>query len=414
MKKIVAVLLVLCMSWSVMACGVAKEEMGASVVGEKEGELPGDMQEEMETDLSEGTQEENEVDLSEDIQEETETELPEDTQEETETDLSEVAQEETETDLSEDTQEETETELPENTQEETESDLSEDAREENETELPQDTRAEKMSLVTIGGKEYDLAGNFQDVVGAMVKGGVKVTSLSGKWLLYDEDGKYNKDSSAFEDGYDIAAEERNQTGYFSPEKKKEIEKEQGFLIRRDFYLDKMEKRGIVSDLGVSSVNDIEKNIDAETFLEIVGGNSAYINGKRGYVGVFVDGEALDFSDYEEALEELKNYTVIGKGGLIGERFPHMSAIGIGILCGDIYRVCKTYEELEETMNKRSLSLEKELLVWLAFEDAYERLEAEEAEYFAFVSFGISDEKAAVNMSYHQFYFDKNWSAEKFQ
>lgn len=272
----------------------------------------------------------------------------------------------------------------------------------------------KISVVTVEGKEYDLTGEFQNVVGTMVKNGTRVASVSGNWNLYGEDGNMVSDSSALEEGYDIAAGEWDQTDRFAPEKKEQLVAERGYFIRTDFYLDDMEENGIVSDLGISSVKSVEKNIDEEMFLEIEGGNSAYINGTRGYVGVFVDGEALDFSDYEDELEELKGYTVTGNGGLVGERFPDMSAISIGLLCGDLFRGCRTYDELKEIMDKRSLSLENELLVWFALADAYERLEDGKADHFAFVSFGVYDEKGTVNMSYHQFFFDKTWSEEKFR
>ena len=272
----------------------------------------------------------------------------------------------------------------------------------------------KVSVVTIGGEEYDLTGAFRDVVGAMVKNGTKVASVSGKWNLYGEDGNIVSGSSALEEGYDIAAGEWNQTDRFAPEKKEHLLAERGYFIRTDFYLDDMEENGIVSDLGISSVKSVEKNIDEEMFLEIEGGNSAYINGIRGYVGVFVNGEALDFSDYEDELQELKSYKVTGYNRLIGERFPNMSAIGIGILNGDIFRMAQTYDELSEIMDKRSVSLENELLVWFALEDAYEQLEAGNAESFIFVSFGISEEQETVNMMYSEFYFDKTWSEEKFQ
>ena len=269
----------------------------------------------------------------------------------------------------------------------------------------------KISVVTVEGKEYDLTGEFQNVVGTMVKNGTRVASVSGNWNLYGEDGNMVSDSSALEEGYDIAAGEWDQTDRFAPEKKEQLVAERGYFIRTDFYLDDMEENGIVSDLGISSVKSVEKNIDEEMFLEIEGGNSAYINGTRGYVGVFVNGEALDFSDYEDELEELKSYTVTGYNRLINERFPNMSAIGIGILNGDIFRMAQTYDELAEIMDKRSVSLENELLVWFAFEDAYERLEAGMADDFAFVSFGIPEDNNTVNMSYHRFYFDKSRSRE---
>ncbi len=273
------------------------------------------------------------------------------------------------------------------------------------------SKEEKASLLSVDGKEYDLTGDFRDVVGAMVEDDIKVTSLTGQWLLYDEKGKYVAGSSGLKEGYDIAAQEQNQTNRFDPETAKEVAEEYGYFIRKDFYLNDMEDKDVVSGLGIASLEDVEKKLDQEKFLET--GNSTHAVGDEVYMAVFVNGEALDFSAYEDELEEVKEYSDDRKS-LLREFFPHISAIGMSRLCGDVFLGCRSYEELEGTADKLSVPLEETLLLTFALEDAYEKLEDEEIESFFVLSFGIDEEDETVNMGYSEFYFDKNWSEEKFR
>lgn len=272
-------------------------------------------------------------------------------------------------------------------------------------------KEEKASLLSVDGKKYDLTGDIRDVVGAMVKDGVKVTSLTGQWLMYDEKGKYIEGSSGLKEGYDIAAQEQNQTTRFDSETAEEVAEEYGYFIRKDFYLNDMEDKNVVSGLGIASFEDVEKKLDKDFFLET--GNSTHAVGDEVYMAVFVNGEALDFSAYEGKLGELEEYSGDRKS-LLKEFFPHISAIGMSRLCGDVFLGCISYEELEKTAEKFSLPLEETLLLTFALEDAYEKLEEEEIESFFVLSFGVDEEDETVNMGYSEFYFDKTWSEEKFR
>ena len=131
-----------------------------------------------------------------------------------------------------------------------------------------------------------------------------------------------------------------------------------------------------------------------------------IREERGYVGVFVDGKAVDFSEYEDELEELKEFTGEGPDAIIGVSFPNVRAFGMGRLNGDIFRTCHSYEELEKTAERVEMSLEEELLILFALEDGFERLKDEDAERISVLNFGVSEEE--LNMAYSEFYFDKEW------
>ena len=119
----------------------------------------------------------------------------------------------------------------------------------------------------------------------------------------------------------------------------------------------MEDKDVVSGLGIASLEDVEKKLDQEKFLET--GNSTHA-------------------------------------------------------VGDVFLGCRSYEELAGTTDKLSVPLEETLLLTFVLEDAYEKLEDEEIESFFVLSFGIDEEDETVNMGYSEFYFDKNWSEEKFR
>ena len=173
----------------------------------------------------------------------------------------------------------------------------------------------------------------------------------------------------------------------------------------------MEDKDVVSGLGIASFEDVEEKLDKEKFLET--GISTHVVGDEVYMAVFVNGEALEFSAYEGELEEVEEYSDDRKS-LLKEFFPHISAIGMSRLCGDVFLGCRSYKELAGTADKLSVPLEETLLLTFALEDAYEKLEEEEIESFFVLSFGIDEEDETVNMGYSEFYFDKNWSAEKFR
>lgn len=268
------------------------------------------------------------------------------------------------------------------------------------------SKKNKAAMVTVNGEDYDLSKDFKDVVGDMVKDEIKVASLTS-YRYFDEKGKEVKGTSGLQDRADVFAREADCSLYFAPKEAEEITEEYGYFIRKDFYFEHMEEKEIESGFGVASLEDVEDKLDTEAFLKIK--KSMMAAGEEGYVGVFIDGKAVDFSEYEDELEELKEFTGEGPDAIIGVSFPNARAFGMGRLNGDIFRTCHSYEELKETAERVEMSLEEELLILFALEDGFERLKDEDAERISVLNFGVFEDEEELNMAYSEFYFDKEWN-----
>ncbi|MBR6666151.1 MAG: hypothetical protein IKL22_10615 [Lachnospiraceae bacterium] len=274
-------------------------------------------------------------------------------------------------------------------------------------------RKKQPNIITVEGQKYDLSEDFQKVVGKMVEDDIKVSRASGSYQLYDEDGKYINGSRGFTDGADIFAEERDRTGRFYPDTAEEIKDDHGNLISKVFYLYDMEDNEIISDFGIATADDIEDKLDTKTFIET--DSPIQTRGDYAYTAVFVNGKPLDFSAYEEQLEEFKEYEYSPEhnvGGIVLKFAPHYQAFSTRFY-SDIYKTHQTYEQLEVSFERHSNSLDEELLILFALEDAYQQLEEEETESFMIISFGVEEDDEIVNMCYEEFYFDDDWDPKKF-
>lgn len=265
------------------------------------------------------------------------------------------------------------------------------------------SKKNKAALVTVNGEDYDLSKDFKDVVGDMVKDEIKVASLTS-YRYFDEKGKETKGTSGLQDRADVFAREEDRSRSFTPEEAEEIAEEYGYFIRKDFYFEHMEEKEIESGLGIVSVEDVEEKLDADEFVEV--NKSLQAMGNVGYVGVFVDGETMEFSEYEDKLEELKEFIGEGANTIISEYFPHYRAFGMTHLSGDVFRARYSYDELERTAEIAQISLDEELLIMFALEDGFERLMDGDAERISVLNFGVSEDE--LNMAYSEFYFDKEW------
>ena len=200
------------------------------------------------------------------------------------------------------------------------------------------------------------------------------------------------------DEYDVACMERDRSRemcQFEPDEYEDYVDEYGNFILKIYYLDDMEEKKIVSGLGISSIDDVDEVMEKVKFQKK--DYVTYTWGDYGYAAILVNGKVLDVSQYEEELEELKDY----------------EGFGVSRLAGDIFRTCLTYEEMEAVADRIDLSLEEELLLHFALEDAYDQLEDEEIESFSLVSVGVLEEEERVNMVYSEFFFDEQWDSEKF-
>jgi hypothetical protein len=250
------------------------------------------------------------------------------------------------------------------------------------------------------------------VVGKMAEDGVDVYCPTGLYQLYGTDGKYIKGSGGLTKARDIFGEERDRTTNIRSDIAEKVINKHGKLISKAFYLYDLEDNEIRSDFGVSSIENIKK-LDTESFIET--DSPIQLGCDYGYTAVFVNGKALDFSDYEEQLDELKDGEYSPKpvlGGALIKFAPHYQAFGTRF-SSDFYRTCHSYEEIEEIFERSSNSLDADILIVFAMEDAYQQLEDEEAKSFIVVTFGVDEEEESVNMYYNEFYFDEDWDPDKF-
>ena len=269
----------------------------------------------------------------------------------------------------------------------------------------------KPNLLTIDGEEYNLSDDFQEVVGNMVTNDIKVVNTSGLYNYYDEDGKFIKGSGGLLNEAFISASEVNRTSGLVLKDTEEFTEEHGFFCCKIYYINDLENNEIISSLGVSSYDEAEDVLDNDTFIQL--DKMIYTNDDYGYGAVFVNGKPLDLSAYEEQLEELKEeeYTP-GQyvGGILIKFFPHLFGF-TSPLCSDMYKAVPSYEELNSYSH---ISLDEELLLLFASEDAYEQLENKKADSFIVVFFGLSEEDEVVNMAYYEYYFTDEWDKNKFR
>lgn len=272
----------------------------------------------------------------------------------------------------------------------------------------------KAATVTFEDNTYDLSGDFQEVVGEMVANGSNVVYLfSGiDYMLYDEDGKLVKAEDMDIEEPILYAIERHVTG--SP-KLLELEDEVGTLVYKQYLfmgdnIDFESKLGISNDTSKSDMKELDMFVDS-TYIRFKNSN--------GYVAVFVDGELVNFDDYEEALEEWiddcddDGFAKSCEKNLDSE---HYAKIGNRMLAADFVRVAQDFDEVEEFMKSVNVSAEDEMLLALVMQDAFEKLEDGDAKSVVTIKVEIADkddDKDAI-MEYTEYYFTDDWDQEKFK
>lgn len=277
------------------------------------------------------------------------------------------------------------------------------------------------NLVTINGKKYDLSEDIQKVIGAMTKDGIEVYEPGGGYRLYDENGRKIRGSGGLmnmNENYWFAAEEWNQTdGLISIyDNLDSFSEEHGYFISKRYYFKPEDGINFVSGLGISSAKDIEKMANQKILIETDFGMLRFDN--HGYTAVFVNGKPLVFSSYEDDLEELKNAPAATEypHQILLRFFPHYRAFSHLRLNYDYYLTYLTYNELQKHYSENNYStLDEELLIYFAMEDAYQQLEAGKVESIILVSFDLNEEKEFVGMYYNEYYFDvdRTWTPDKF-
>lgn len=272
----------------------------------------------------------------------------------------------------------------------------------------------KAATFTIEDNTYNLSGDFQEVVGTMASDGINVVyMLSGiDRMIYDEDGMLVAAEDFDNDDPNLYAIERHVT---SSPIFLEMEDEVGTFVYKQYILmgenvDFSSKLGIDNDTSKSDMKDLDVFEDSTPVRNL---NS------KGYVAVFVDGEAVDFADYEEALEDWKDDCDEDGFAKACEKNldnAHYATLGNRMLAADFVKFAKDFDELKEYMNGVNISAEDEMILALVMQDACEKLEEGEAESVVVVKVEIADkdDDRDTIMEYTEYYFAEDWDQEKFK
>ncbi len=253
---------------------------------------------------------------------------------------------------------------------------------------------DKIATVTIDGDKYVLTGDFQEVVGSMVKKGLNVyETLTGN--IYDEEGKFS--DAMIEKDVDYLRASENV--YYE-------EWKEGSLINSEFWIlgiqfDFESNWGITSDSDEKDLKELEGFIKAD----------AYRAGGENRVALFVDGEMVDFSeysdDYKEWLKLVKEegiYAGVNEPYRMGDTFYQILHYYHQFGIEDIDAFIEKYE-------KSGYSFKKTVTLQLAIDDTIQKMEEGEATTCSIVSFGLVHEDMA--MKYVNFYYDADYDELKF-
>lgn len=261
--------------------------------------------------------------------------------------------------------------------------------------------------ITIEGKNYDLSGDFQEVVGSMVEEDLQVAyymfSLNDTYV-FDEDGKrYLADEFDKNEPF-ILAMERNENTV--PEND-----ELGTFVHKIYMLDANVE--FESKLGFGSEDDGEEIEELKGFMKTT---PIKMMKSDAYVALYVDGEMVDFEKYEESFEEWKD-SFDGTNSYrdaLTEFFPqsYYPKLVCRMFAADYLSMSREYDEIMERAKDMGFKVKEDIILAFAMQDACEQLEEGEAQSVVVVKVEVSEDDGNL-MEYNEFYFDEDWDPEKY-
>lgn len=256
----------------------------------------------------------------------------------------------------------------------------------------------KAATVTIEGETYDLSGDFQEVVVSMIQDGLNVGERS-RYNVYDEEGMFNQEGVQRDVDY-LWADERVYAKNWN----------NGTLLYSTFCVegnkfDFESKLGITSASRKKEIRELEGFVHADMFITDSG-----IENRQ---ALFVDGDMVDLSEYDDDYEEWVEY-VKEKGIYAGVNDPYMFGDGFYYIIHayehygitDIDAFIEEYDKYDETFKDT-------VVLQLALNDAIEGMENEEVDSCAILSFGLTNDEKDIVMCYINFYYDADYDEFKY-
>lgn len=257
--------------------------------------------------------------------------------------------------------------------------------------------------VIVEGQSYNLADDFETTIASMVKNGIEVRYAVGtKLMLYDENGKL----------YEVESYDKSKPHFYYTRgntsfsgditKLNELRKEKGDLVC-DIY--PMYATNITFELpnGICSTSSVDELKSLDGFIE-----KAAIQSRKNfsYGAVYVNGEPLDFSDYEDIynawVEDVNNE---GFSAATTKHFPNRFYSISNLWQYDDLRTCQNIEEVEAICSNMNIPCKAEILFTCAMIDAGKMLEEGKIDSYSIVCFEDLDGEGLL-MQYNKIYFYK--------
>lgn len=272
-----------------------------------------------------------------------------------------------------------------------------------------DDKRESMTVI-VDGKEYDLTGDFQQVVGKMVKDGLNPISTGTINLTgYDEKGKL----------YKLSIQDLPQTNLFYVNETSILDAIENCPIVVDSYMFGSRNEESATFETADNITQESDDHDLEMLEDIVPVNQfmlGYGDNDVVYMALYADGEKVDLQIYRDAYDEfVKEAEESDVGSAIKNRF-NMKYIyrGISFINSSTwYDGNMSIEELEEKYSH----FRETIMFYSAVQEKVEALEAEEIESVDIVrytyKYSAETDSSSMLVDYYHHYVDENWNKNKF-
>lgn len=250
----------------------------------------------------------------------------------------------------------------------------------------------EIAMIKIEGEKYDLNGEFQQVIGAMIENGLHVIDGYDFKNDYDKEGEYIK--CEHEDISDHIVAQKEVT---------ELKAENGSLLYNTFSI-RGNNLAFETEIGITSESDEDDIMNLEGFIK---SSITLKSVKHSYLGIYVDGELIDFAEYEDDYAEWVN--LVEKEGymagkeMIAQMDPFRPGYHGGLIQNLELNETKDITVLENEHEQKRIPLKETILYRFAVRDLGLKLKAGDITSYIIVEIEYT-EKNNVNIIYSKFMY----------
>jgi len=268
----------------------------------------------------------------------------------------------------------------------------------------------KFAEVTIEGNKYNLSQDFEDVIKDLTGNGIQVGKFlvgsSLKPYVYNEDCKVitGEKVSDIQLYADYAPVSQYKVSGIQP-----LE-DSGDMVIKIFELWQWVAYETASGIKTDSVKEDIESIDGYVKMDAVS-----VPDQTTYGALYIEGELVDLSEYEDEFEEWKiclnenGFAKAMEKYLPNQRYYHYSSR----IWSDRLETSGDYDVFEKECERFGVPLKNVMLTNFAMHDAGEKLEAGEIESYTLLRYEARYDDG-IYMKYLEYSIDEDWNEEDYQ